>query len=151
MSDSEIADKLTELKIFKNQKKQFLITLVKIYRDRAKKFTDFKTYSTYIFKLPDYKKELLIFKKSNLENTIKGLKATIESLEKLDNKKWKLDKINQALSDVVKKDNLSNGDVFWPTRVSLSGLEASPSPAELMEVLDKKESIKRIKEGLDKL
>jgi len=54
----------------------------------------------------------------------------------------------KKLIEIVKKNNLSNGDVFWPIRTALSGLEASPSPAELLFVLGKEESIKRIEKAI---
>ena len=61
------------------------------------------------------------------------------------------DYLNKLLADIVQKNNLSNGDVFWPIRVALSGLETSPSPAELLFVLGKKESLKRIKKAINLL
>jgi hypothetical protein len=46
---------------------------------------------------------------------------------------------------VAKNNQLENGDVFWPTRVGLSGAESSPSPAELLFLLGKEESLMRLK------
>jgi glutamyl/glutaminyl-tRNA synthetase len=57
----------------------------------------------------------------------------------------------KILADVVIKEKLTNGDVFWPVRVALSGLEKSPSPAELLWSLGKKESEERLKKALDNL
>lgn len=41
-----------------------------------------------------------------------------------------------------------NGEVLWPLRVSLSGAKQSPSPFELLYLLGKTESLRRIDEAL---
>ena len=56
-----------------------------------------------------------------------------------------------CLTEVVGENNLTNGDVFWPTRVAVSGAEKSPSPEDIMEVLGKEEGLTRIKIAIDKL
>ena len=159
MQDSEIVDQLKSRKIFENQEQEFLTKLVKVYRRRAQKFDDFKIFSTYLFKLPDYKNELSIFKKSDKQKTQKGLDLVIENLEKLSENSWN-DKnnefvgksiFNKILTNTVENNKLSNGDVFWPVRVALSGQEKSPSPRELLWILGKEKSIKRIKQAINKL
>lgn len=151
LSEKEIVDILLEQKEFKNQEKGFLSKLVKIYRDRASKFSDFQTYAAWISAPLDYKKELLIFKKSNEKSTQKGLESAIKSLEKLNDKDWNIEKLNQILAKSVKQEKLLNGDVFWPVRVALSGQEKSPSPAELLFLYQKKEALNRLKEASKKL
>ena len=46
---------------------------------------------------------------------------------------------------------LGVGETLWPLRVALSGLKASPGPHEIMDVLGKEKSIKRIEYALSKL
>ena len=99
-----------------------------------------------------FKKELLIFGKSNLENTQKGLTAARDVLEELSEKDYEdVEKLNQVIVSVVESAGLSNGDVFWPIRAALSGKEASPSPVELLWVFGKEESLKRIDRALELL
>ncbi|MDH4358820.1 MAG: glutamate--tRNA ligase [Candidatus Berkelbacteria bacterium] len=114
-------------------------------------FKTLKEMAEYIKALrqtPKYPKELLVFKKSTPEATQKGLKAAAEKLEKISDPSWKQDNLQKALEETVKEQNLSNGDVFWPVRVALSGAEKSPSPVELLVTLKKEESINRIKKAL---
>ena len=66
-------------------------------------------------------------------------------------KNWQEENLNKTLQQTMKDKDLSPGDVFWPIRVALSGLDKSPSPAEIMWVLGKEESLKRIKLAVDKL
>jgi len=47
-------------------------------------------------------------------------------------------------------DEIGRGDVLWPLRVSLSGKDRSPGPFDIMGVLGKKETIRRIEIALKK-
>jgi glutamyl/glutaminyl-tRNA synthetase len=51
----------------------------------------------------------------------------------------------------VSANNLTPGDVFWPIRFALSGLDKSPSPVEILEFLGKEESLKRLSLAQSKL
>ncbi len=107
-----------------------------------------KESADYLHKLlqePSYKAELLIFKKSTKGNTIKGLESSVTQLETINESKWDSHALQDILSAVVQKNNLTNGDVFWPLRVALSGEEKSPSPVELLLALGKNESLHRLK------
>jgi len=64
---------------------------------------------------------------------------------------WNNETIQQSLSVIVENNNLTNGDVFWPVRVALSGEEKSPSPVELALALGKDETLKRLNLAIEKL
>jgi len=109
---------------------------------------------------PNYDSELLIFKKSDREKTVKGLEDTKykilhsalrATMGRQDTNGWEAENIQKILESVVSEGGLSNGDVFWPVRVALSGEERSPSPVELAVVLGKKETIERIDRAIEKL
>jgi len=111
-----------------------------------------KEAAEYIKKLrkePEYKAELLVFKKSDKESTLKGLQGVLEGVQGV--KRWQTDDIQQMMSEVVARENLTNGDVFWPVRVALSGEEKSPSPVELAVALGEEEAVKRIEKAISKL
>jgi len=99
--------------------------------------------------LPSYDFNLLIFKKSDKETTVKGLEAV--SFWLASSSSWDEESLNEGLKKIVVENNLSNGDVFWPVRVALSGAEKSPSPVELLLALGKEESKKRIAKALNAL
>ena len=99
--------------------------------------------------MPDYKAETLIFKKSNHKLTLLALRAVTDKFVKIT--EWNSDNIQKALSYVVIEQNLTNGDVFWPVRVALSGADKSPSPVELAYALGQIESIQRINSAINKL
>ena len=60
---------------------------------------------------------------------------------------------NEALKNEILEfaEKEGRGDVLWPLRVSLSGLESSPGPTELLYVLGREESLMRIDSALRKL
>ncbi|MEI8060988.1 MAG: glutamate--tRNA ligase [Candidatus Berkelbacteria bacterium] len=115
-------------------------------------FKTLKEAADYIIQLrktPEYDSSLLIFKKSDREKTTIGLKAA--SCQLLAVSLWEQEEIQKTLESIVSEKNLTNGDVFWPVRVALSGAEKSPSPVELLLALGKEESIKRITKAIDDL
>ena len=126
--------------------------IIAVIKERMVKLSDFHELSKVFFEEPKYDAKLLIFKKSTKEATLKGLKLTAYGLQHMADSDWEnTDKINAKLQEIVKENNLSNGNVFWPVRVALSGLDKSPSPPEMLWVLGKNESIKRINIGVEKL
>jgi glutamyl-tRNA synthetase len=105
-------------------------------------------YIIQLRKMPEFDSSLLIFKKSNKEKTLVGLKT---AGEKLSGANWSEESLQKVLESIVVEKNLTNGDVFWPVRVALSGAEKSPSPVELLLALGEKESEKRISKAVDEL
>ena len=126
-------------------------------------YRNFKEAAEYINKLrkdPEYEASLLIFKKSDRDKTARGLEETRNKLSDLgsglgrdgqETNNWDTDNLQNALEKVVADNQLSNGDVFWPVRVALSGEEKSPSPVELAVALEKEETLKRIGSAIKKL
>ena len=52
----------------------------------------------------------------------------------------------------AKEKGYKNGYVLWPIRTALSGKQMTPAGAtEILEVLGKEESIKRIQAAIEKL
>ena len=55
-------------------------------------------------------------------------------------------------SKVLREKEYKIGYVMWPLRTAVSGKQNTPGGAtELMEVLGKEESLKRIRAGIEKL
>ena len=125
--------------------------VLSLLQDRAQYLGQLPELMEYFYQDIDYLKDLLIFKKSTPQLTIKGLKLTHKVLESLDEDSWKESNLQQILDANIAPESLSPGDVFWPVRVALSGLSGSPSPVELLAVLGKERSIERIETALKKI
>lgn len=123
--------------------------VLKLFGSRINNLAELKDLSKFLWQLPEYPGKLLIFKKSDEAKTKLGLTSALAVLEAI--KKWDQENLNMTLAKVIEKHELSPGDVFWPIRVALSGLEQSPSPTEILEFLGKEESLNRIKQAVDKL
>jgi glutamyl-tRNA synthetase len=124
--------------------------VLKVEKSRLSKLSDILEKTEYYITPPKYKTELLVFKKSNRVDTLRGLEAALTSLESGEWPKT-VEGLNNLLAKIVEESNLSNGDLFWPVRVALSGEEKSASPPELLWVIGKKESLERIKRAISKL
>ena len=118
--------------------------IVALEQKRLKKLSEIGEMVKFFFvdKL-DYAPELLIWKKM----TLKEVKNNLEILEKILLKTAKFDEksLQSALMPLTKKHG--TGELLWPLRVALTGQKASPGPFEIMEVLGKEKSLKRIKEA----
>ncbi|MFA4995932.1 MAG: glutamate--tRNA ligase [Patescibacteria group bacterium] len=117
-------------------------------------YSTLKQAAEYILELrkePEYDGKMLVFKKSTKGATLLGLQSAVCSLQNIEENDWNSQELQMKLGLVVERTNLTNGDVFWPIRVALSGQEKSPSPVELLVALGKEESLKRIKKAVKKL
>ena len=94
---------------------------------------------------------MLIFKKSDLAKTKIAMNLALGTLGKIHHSEWNQETINTSIKYIIAKRKLSPGDIFWPLRVACSGLERSPSPAELIEFLGKEEALLRINKAIKKL
>lgn len=123
-----------------------------ILQQRVTKFTQIPDMVKFFAKLPDYDKDLFVNKKSktNLENVPGILSKAIETLQELES--WNHDTIHDALIGLAEKLNLKNGTVMWPVRIAVSGMSVTPGGAiEILDILGKDESLKRLEIGLRKL
>ena len=62
------------------------------------------------------------------------------------------DTLYAAILSFAKEKGYKNGYALWPLRTAVSGKQMTPGGAtELMEILGKEESLRRIKIGIEKL
>lgn len=123
--------------------------IVALEKERLKKLSDIVPLSSFFFALPEYASEILVWKKSDAATTAKSLAASCAALEALDAPQFTEEAVKDALGAVASE--FGNGAAYWPVRVALSGMEASPGPVEIAEVLGKDETIKRIRAGITRL
>lgn len=102
--------------------------------------------------LPQYDISMYTHKKmkTGSENSLELLKEVLPILETTDD--YSNDNLFGILSAFGKEHEYKTGFIMWPIRTALSGKQMTPAGAtEIMEILGKDESIKRIKIGIDKL
>ena len=106
----------------------------------------------FLKELPEYETDLYIHKKmkSTEESSLKALEEVLPILEKQTD--YSNDALYALLTGFAAEKGYKNGQVLWPVRTALSGKSTTPGGAtELLELLGKDESIKRIKAGIGKL
>ena len=126
--------------------------LYSILPARISKFTEIPQLLHFFKELPDYPADFFVNKKSktNLENSPKMLEAALEALEQLP--AWELDKIHDCLIQLASTLEVKNGTLLWPVRIAAAGTLVTPGGAmEILTLLGREESIRRLKAGLAKL
>ncbi len=105
----------------------------------------------FYFGIKDFPAELLTNPKMSVDQAT-AEKALSESFQWLDEFSGfgRLPEIQQYLLEKIKQLGLKNGQVLWPMRVALSGLQFSPGVFEIIWVLGHEETLKRIRETLKK-
>ena len=104
----------------------------------------------YFYKKPDYKKEGLFGKKDpDAGRTKVRLEQVKIKLESVDENNFSKDSAKNAVWDYATKEG--RGEVLWPLRFALSGLEQSPDPLTLCAILGKKETLERVDVAITKL
>lgn len=127
------------------------LKIASILHQRVTKLTQIPEMVSFFAKLPDYNKDLFINKKSKttFENVSFVLKKAIEKLTAL--KVWDHDTIHECLINLASELELKNGTVMWPVRIAASGMAVTPGGAiEILEILGKEETLKRLSFGLSK-
>lgn len=106
----------------------------------------------FFAELPEYSIDIFLHKKmkTTIENSLENLTKILPALEALE--PWNSDTISGLISEFVSKEGIKNGQIMWPIRSALSGLQSSPGGyLELADILGKDESISRIKIAINNL
>lgn len=120
---------------------------------RIKKFDELKELTTYFYfeaKLP--KDELILNPKMKLENSndvIKALNITLTILKQKEGEFENVDDMKPIFIEQIKEAEMKNWQVLWPTRCALSWEKFSPGAFEMIYILWKEESIKRIEKVIN--
>ena len=121
-------------------------------QSRIEVFPDIKEPVDFFQEVPEYDKALFANKKqkSTEESACEVLKEILPILEEQED--FSNDALYSRLSEYVKEKEVKNGTVLWPVRIAVSGKAMTPAGAtEIMEVLGKEESLKRIASAIGKL
>ncbi|HNW96229.1 MAG TPA: glutamate--tRNA ligase [Candidatus Paceibacterota bacterium] len=134
-------------KILSNQ--EYLKKVIESHRDRIKKLSDLPEMVGFFFNLSDYPKELLIWKDSILENTKGTLELLISMLTNLKEDEYNKNQLEAIIMPEAEKRG--RGEILWPLRVALSGLKNSAGPFEIIPILGKEETLRRLEIAKNKI
>lgn len=121
-------------------------------KTRIEVFPDIAGQVDFFEELPEYDVEMYTHKKmkTDRDSSLQVLKDVLPMLEAQED--YSNDGLYQMLLRYVEEKGVKNGYVMWPIRTAVSGKQMTPAGAtEIMEVLGKEESLRRIRKGIDKL
>lgn len=125
-----------------------LLKMMEIGKPRMNKLSDFKKLQAS-FNLSDYDKNLLVWKNTPENKTLENLKKTREIVRGIMEHEFNQKKLETYL--MPHANTGGRGEVLWPLRVSLSGTDKSPGPFEIMYIIGKEETLKRMEIAIQKL
>jgi glutamyl-tRNA synthetase len=99
----------------------------------------------------DYPAERLSWKDQPAGEVFARLEGMRECLGDIPEEAFTLKDLEDRVKAFIVEKGWGNGDTLWPLRVALSGREKSPSPFEIMAVLGKMRTIRRVENALDRL
>ncbi|MFA6486415.1 MAG: glutamate--tRNA ligase [Candidatus Magasanikbacteria bacterium] len=130
---------------------ELLTKALPLEKERVTTLAEFPEALGFVFALPDYASEILVWKKSSIEAVKEILPKLNDFLNTFSVQDWNKLSLETKVGEWIKENNYSNGPVLWPLRVALSGQDKSPGPFEIAEVLGKDESLRRLEIALTKL
>jgi glutamyl-tRNA synthetase len=156
-NDDERTEKLIELtqdylpETAKNDPEKLKKAILSIEEKILKNPKETREQIEFYWELPKYEKELLTHEKMkvDLKQALASLEKSEEDLNKIND--WNEENIKEKLFKTVEALEVKNGQVLWPLRAALSGLQFSPGVFEIANVLGKEESLKRINQAINKL
>ena len=127
--------------------------MLALLKTRIAKLSEIDEKMAFFLALPEYDKELFLNKKNKIadfdivKTVLTEAKAILDGVESYDN-----DTLFAALMPIAEKLQIKTGTLMWCVRIAVSGMAATPGGAtEIMEVIGKEESLKRIDAALAKL
>ncbi len=128
---------------------KMLKKIINLEKERLKKISDIFPAAKFFFELPQYDKKIIPWKGMDDEKIINNLSIVLNEIKDFSEEDFTRENIEHRIMPLT--EVWGRGELLWPLRVALSGQEASPAPAEIMEILGKDETIKRIEFAISKI
>lgn len=121
-------------------------------KTRIEIFPDIPELIGFYQETPEYDISMYQHKKMKTtpESSLEVLRFVLPKLSKQED--FSNDALYGLLSSCVEELGCKNGYVMWPVRTAVSGRQMTPGGAtEIMEILGKEESVRRVEQAIDKL
>ena len=121
-------------------------------KTRIETFLDIKDHIDFFEELPDYDSSMYVHKKMKTDEASSLVLLKEVYLLLAEQEDYSNDALFALLKGFAEAHEYKTGFVMWPIRTAVSGKQNTPGGAtELMEVLGKEESLRRIQKGIDLL
>ncbi len=126
--------------------------ILDLVKTRIEVFPDIKEHIDFFEELPDYDIGLYTHKKmkTDPEISLEVLREILPILEDMED--FSIDSLHNVCMKYIENKGIKNGTGLWPIRTAVSGRQTTPGGAfEIMDILGKEETLKRIRTGIEKL
>jgi glutamyl-tRNA synthetase len=123
-----------------------------LIKSRIETFLDIPDKIDFFEELPDYDIGMYTHKKmkTTAESSLVVLQDLLPQFEALTD--YSEAGIENVIMSYIKERQIKNGQGLWPVRTAVSGKQSTPGGAyEIMNILGKEESLRRIRVAIDKL
>lgn len=127
---------------------EYLLQVIASMRDRVSFVREFIENAPYFFEPPqEYSSDVV--KKRWKEETPRHMKLLAEAFLRLNNPSR--EDFETALQQTAKSLNIGNGQLIHAVRLAVSGVGSGPGVYDILYILGKEESVKRIKRAIDQI
>ena len=127
----------------------YLTSIIELIKGRAKSLSEFIAQSHYFFNAPSSYDEKALEKAWNDNVVNKRIQLLMEKISSLDS--WKKEYLQSNFELFVKEHDLGLGKIIMPIRLAVCGTLNGPAVYDILELLGKDESLKRINVSLKEL
>ena len=145
---SELVKEFKEILIKKGISKEdeFIYRVVELIKERASFVKEFWDLSNYFFEAPIHYDQKVVdkFWKDDIPNNITRIYNELEICND-----FSVSNIERLISETIKENNWKMGPMMNSLRLILVGESKGPSIADIISIIGKDETIKRLKRGLE--
>lgn len=129
---------------------EHFLQVIATIHERIKLLSEIDELIGFYYEAPkNYDINLLVAKKSSPQNAALALECATAALSNLED--FTVDALEPVLRATAAKINIKDGEMLWTVRFALCAQTASAGAFEILEVLGKDESIKRLTAALEAL
>jgi glutamyl-tRNA synthetase len=127
----------------------YLLTVIRLLKDRSKRITEIVDNSGYFFKDPETYEEKAAKKHFMPAAVPSALASLVEKLSSIE--PFEHSALDALYHEFSLASGIGLGDLVHPTRLAISGVSFGPGLFELMEALGKETVVRRMKTAIDRI
>lgn len=131
---------------------EYIKKVIILEQSRLKRLGEIGERAAYFFKRPQYQPELLVWRDMLFKDISISLNVSLKTLSEIPETGFTRENLEKSfLKEAERAKNKDKGRLLWPLRAAITGMEKSPGPFEILEILGKQESIRRVEAAIKKL
>ncbi len=125
---------------------------IALVKDRMDTLSDFGPATEFLWKDKlEYAAEILVPKESDKRTTLMMLKTASNLALNVHEGDWDEGLLRQTFFAYCESNRIPKGELLWPLRVAVTGLERSPDVFGVMDILGRKQTLERVRAAILKM